>query len=56
MDLLTEKLGVTTEQTDTIVVLDADMVGKFVPVVLDYANTKGGEGVMNLLKGALPLP
>ena len=36
--------------------LDAGMVGKFVPVVLDFANSKGGESVMNLLKGALPLP
>ena len=36
--------------------LDAGMVGKFVPVVLDYANSKGGESIMNLMKGALPLP
>lgn len=33
--------------------LGGDMVGKFVPVVLDYVNGKGGASVMNLLKGAL---
>jgi len=34
--------------------LDADMVGKFVPVILDFAQTKGGDTVMSLLKGVLP--
>jgi len=33
--------------------MDADMVGKFVPVVLDYVKGSGGETVMNLLKSAL---
>ncbi|MFH1156090.1 MAG: DUF2780 domain-containing protein [Pseudomonadota bacterium] len=33
--------------------LGSDMVGKFVPVVLDYVNGKGGASVMNLLKSAL---
>ena len=37
-----EKLGLT-----------GDMVGKFTPVILDYVKNKGGEHVMNLLKGAL---
>ena len=31
--------------------LDSDMVSKFIPVILKYADTKGGETVMNLLKG-----
>lgn len=30
-----------------------DMAGKFIPVVLDYAKSKGGSTVMNLLKNAL---
>ena len=34
--------------------LDADMVGKFVPVVLDFAQAKGGDTVMKLLQGVLP--
>ncbi len=33
--------------------LAPDMVGKFVPVALDYAKGTGGDQVMNLLKGAL---
>ena len=33
--------------------MDSDMVGQFIPVVLDYAKEKGGEAVMGLLKGAL---
>ncbi|NOZ53011.1 MAG: DUF2780 domain-containing protein [Gammaproteobacteria bacterium] len=32
--------------------MDSDMVGKFVPVVLDYAKSAGGDNVMSLLKGA----
>jgi len=32
--------------------LDQDMVSQFIPIILNYANTKGGETVMNLLKGA----
>jgi hypothetical protein len=33
--------------------LTGDMVGKFTPIILDYVKNKGGEHVMNLLKGAL---
>lgn len=33
--------------------MSSDMVGKFTPIVLDYAKSKGGDMVMNLLKGAL---
>ncbi len=33
--------------------LSSDMVGKFIPIVLDYAKSSGGDNVMNLLKGAL---
>ncbi len=33
--------------------LSADMVGKFVPVVLKYAQGAGGEKVMGLLQGVL---
>jgi hypothetical protein len=33
--------------------LSSDMVGKFVPIVLDYAKSSGGDNIMNLLKGAL---
>lgn len=34
--------------------LSSDMVGKFVPVVVDYVKTQGGETVANLLGSALP--
>lgn len=30
-----------------------DMVGKFIPIVLEYAQSKGGTAVMTLLKGVL---
>lgn len=33
--------------------MSSDMVGKFTPIVLDYAKSKGGDAVMSLLKGAL---
>lgn len=33
--------------------LGSDMVGKFIPIVLDYAQSKGGSTVANLLKSAL---
>jgi hypothetical protein len=33
--------------------LSPDMVQKFTPIILDYVKKKGGEHVMNLLKGAL---
>jgi len=32
--------------------LSPDMAGKFVPEILDYAKSSGGEEVMNMLKGA----
>jgi Protein of unknown function VcgC/VcgE (DUF2780) len=34
--------------------LSGDMVGQFTPIILNYVKQKGGEVVMNLLKGALP--
>lgn len=33
--------------------LSEDMVGQFIPLILDYAKSKGGETVSNLLKTAL---
>jgi len=33
--------------------MSGDMVNKFMPIILDYVNSKGGEHAMNLLKGAL---
>jgi hypothetical protein len=33
--------------------MNSEMVGKFIPIVLDYAQSKGGDAVMSLLKGAL---
>ena len=33
--------------------LDSDMVGKYVDTILQFANSEGGKGVMNLLKNAL---
>jgi hypothetical protein len=33
--------------------MSPDMIGKFVPVVLDYVKSTGGSGVMSVLKGAL---
>ncbi len=33
--------------------LSGNMVDKFIPIILDYVKTSGGENVMNLLKGAL---
>ena len=33
--------------------MDSDMVGKFIPVVLDYAKEKGGEAVMGILQSSL---
>ena len=33
--------------------MDSDMVGKFIPVVLDYAKEKGGDVVMGLLQNSL---
>jgi hypothetical protein len=33
--------------------LGSDMVGKFIPIILEYAKAKGGDGVFSLLKSAL---
>jgi Protein of unknown function VcgC/VcgE (DUF2780) len=33
--------------------MSGDMVGKFTPIILNFVKGKGGEGTMNLLKGAL---
>ncbi|MDY6951320.1 MAG: DUF2780 domain-containing protein [Thermodesulfobacteriota bacterium] len=33
--------------------LSKDMVGQFIPIILDYSKSKGGEVVSNLLKTAL---
>lgn len=33
--------------------LSSEIVNQFIPVVLDYAKSQGGETVMNLLKGVL---
>lgn len=33
--------------------LDSEMVGKFVPVILSYVRSKGGDGVAGLLEGVL---
>ncbi|MES9854039.1 MAG: DUF2780 domain-containing protein [Candidatus Thiodiazotropha sp. L084R] len=35
--------------------MDSDMVGKFMPIVLDFLQTQGGDTVMSLMKGALSL-
>jgi hypothetical protein len=33
--------------------LDAGMVGKFIPIILSFVQSKGGDSVKNLLEGAL---
>lgn len=33
--------------------LGNDMIGKFIPIVLEYAQAKGGDGIAGLLKAAL---
>jgi hypothetical protein len=33
--------------------LDAGMIGKFVPIVLNYLQSQGGEGLASLVKGVL---
>ena len=35
--------------------MSPDMVGKFVPTILDYVQSTGGTDAFTLLKGALPL-
>jgi len=49
------KLGKTTALADSFnkLGLDSDMVGKFVPIVLDYVKENGGQLAMDLLKSAL---
>lgn len=51
----TGSLGKMTELYDSFskLGLSKDMVGKFIPYVLDYSKSKGGETVSNLLKTAL---
>jgi hypothetical protein len=44
------KLAAVTDQFSQLG-LDQSMVSQFIPIILNYANTKGGETVMNLLKG-----
>ncbi len=34
-------------------VMEPDMLGKFIPIILEYAQSKGGTAVMNILKGVL---
>ena len=31
--------------------LDSDMIGKFVPIILAFVQSKGGDGIKNLLAG-----
>jgi hypothetical protein len=33
--------------------LDADMVGKFVPIILSFVQSKGGDAIKNLLAGVM---
>lgn len=33
--------------------LDSDMVGKFVPIILSFVQSKGGDGIKNILSGVL---
>ena len=33
--------------------LDADMIPKFIPIILDFVNGNGGSGIMNLLSKVL---
>jgi hypothetical protein len=33
--------------------LNADMVSKFLPIILSFVQQKGGAGLMNMLQGAL---
>lgn len=44
------KLKVVTDQFSKLG-LDQSKVSQFIPIALEYANSKGGESVMNLLKG-----
>jgi len=44
------KLAVVTEQFKTLG-LDPSMVSKFMPIMLSFAQSQGGDTVMNILKG-----
>ena len=33
--------------------LDAGMIGKFIPIVLNYLQSQGGDGLVSLVKGVL---
>ena len=33
--------------------LDAGMVGKFVPIVLEFVKSKGGDGIMGIVSSVL---
>jgi hypothetical protein len=35
--------------------MGSDMIGQFMPIILDYLQSTGGETVMSLMKGALSL-
>jgi hypothetical protein len=35
--------------------MDSNMIGQFMPIILDYLKSQGGETVMSLMKGALSL-
>ncbi|MCG7924315.1 MAG: DUF2780 domain-containing protein [Candidatus Thiodiazotropha taylori] len=35
--------------------MDSNMVGQFVPIVLEYLQSEGGESIMSMMKGALSL-
>ncbi len=43
------KMAMVTDQFSKLG-LDPGMVSQFIPIILNYANSKGGETVMNLLK------
>ena len=35
--------------------MESNMIGKFMPIILDYLQSEGGQAVMELMKGALSL-
>ena len=56
--MLSENIGPVGEMVDLYnsfskLGLSKDMVGQFIPLILDYAISEGGETVSNLLKTAL---
>ena len=48
-------LGSFAKLSDTFskLELSGDMVGKFIPIILQYAQNRGGDGISGLLKSAL---